>query len=95
MYFDYKKVFDSVLHRKLMERLSEVGLHPLILSWLCSYISNRQQFVRVNGESSQPIVVRSGVPQGSVLGPLLFLLYISDVTKLHLSKDSFKVVSLC
>ena len=83
-----QKAFDSVPHRKLMERLSEVGFHPLILSWLCSYLSNRQQFVRVNGESSQPIVVHSGVPQGSVLGPLLFLLYINDVTKQPPSKDS-------
>ena len=54
VYFDYKKAFDHVPHRKLMDRLSKVGFHPLILSWLSSYLSNRQQFVSVNGESSQP-----------------------------------------
>ena len=92
-----KKAFDSVPHGKLMERLSEVGFHPLILSWLCSYLSNRQQFVRVNGESSQPIVVRSGAPQGSVLGPLLLLLYINDITKLHLSRiqDCLSTLMTC
>ena len=66
VFFDYKKAFDSVPHRMLMECLSQLEFHPLILSWLCSYLSNRQQFVRVNGENSQSIAVRSGVPQGSV-----------------------------
>ena len=59
MFFDYKKAFDSVPHRMLMECLSHLELHPLILSWLCSYLSNRQQFVRVSGENSQSIAVRS------------------------------------
>ena len=88
VFFDYRKAFDSVPHRRLMDRLFQIGFHPSILAWICSYLSNRQQAVLVNGESSRPTVVRSGVPQGSVLGPLLFLLYINDVTKLVLSKTS-------
>ena len=75
-----------------MKCLSQLGVHPLILAWLCSYLSNRQRFVCVNGESSQSIALRSGVPQGSVLGHLLFLVYVNDITKLVLS--SFKSKSL-
>ena len=88
VFFDYRKAFDSVPHRKLMDRLSQIGIHPLILAWICSDLSNRQQAVLVNGERSQPTAVCSGVPQGSVLGTLLFLPYINDVTKVVLSKNS-------
>ena len=88
VFFDYKKAFDSVPHRMLMECLSHLEFHPLILSWLCSYLSNRQQFVCVSGKHSQSIAVRSGVPQGSVLGPLLFLIYINDITTLNFSSNS-------
>ena len=71
-----------------MGKLSWIGFHPLILAWICIYLSNREQVVLVNGESSQSIAVRSGVPQDSLLGPLLFLLYIYDITKLILSKNT-------
>ena len=53
IFFDFRKVFDTVPYRRLMERLTEIGIHPLFLSWLCSYISEREQHVLVNGEHSQ------------------------------------------
>ena len=70
-----------------METLTKVGIHPL-LSWLCSYISEREQQVLVNGEQSQSTRVLSGVPQGSVLGSLLFLIYIDSITKVPLSQHT-------
>ena len=79
MFVDLKKAFDTVDHEILISKLSHYGVKNTELKWFCSYLSNRRQCCKVNGESSNFEYLRCGVPQGSCLGPLLFLLYINDM----------------
>ena len=92
MFLDLKKVFDTIPHQSLMEKLVRLNLNPFILQWLCSYLTNRQQKVVVGGEESGTMSVISGGPQGLILGPLLFLIYIYGVTGIPLSEGSKVVV---
>ena len=88
VFFDFTKAFDSVPHKPLIEKLQAIGLDVYLVQWITNYLTNRTQFVVVNGVSSKPLSVISGVPQGSVLGPLLFLIYINGITELPLSPES-------
>ena len=78
-YIDFKKAFDTVNHQILLKKLPHYGLSPHVVNWFSSYLSKRFQCCTVNGKTSTNLPITCGVPQGSILGPMLFLLYINDI----------------
>ena len=99
VYLDFQKAFDTVPHQRLITKMRGYGIHQKTISWIEDFLSDREQKVRVNGSISSSAPVTSGIPQGSVLGPVLFVLYINDLpdvvtNEVYMFADDTKIFSL-
>lgn len=87
IFIDLRKAFDTVSHVILLEKINKIGITGTALDILKSYLSNRKQIVKIGNHQSQPKPITYGIPQGSILGPLLFLIYINNIGEIGLKGD--------
>ena len=89
IFLDFSKAFDTVNHKILLQKLDAYGVRGESNKWVEDYLANRQQFSTINGVKSKIKTVTCRVPQGSILGPLHFLVYINDLAKIS---NQFKMI---
>ena len=81
IFCDLSKAFDVISHKIILQKLNFYGLRGVVNDWFSSYLTNRTQYVEINNNKSGVEYIKCGVPQGSILGPLLYLLYVNDISK--------------
>ena len=81
-FLDMSKAFDRVWHRGLTYKMERMGITGELLAWITDYLHKRKHQVAINGQTSIPAPIKAGVPQGSILGPLCFLIYMDDLSDL-------------
>ena len=79
LFLDFSKAFDTVDHEILLDKLDKYGIRGVCKNWITSYLSNRSQYVSFNSRNSTSSKIICGVPQGSIMGALLFILYVNDI----------------
>ena len=79
VFIDLKKALDTIDHTILLQKMNHYGIHEIVNQWVSSYLSHRKKYIRIKGAKSNLQSILCGVPQGSILGPKLFNLYLNDI----------------